>query len=425
MKTSLLLTIAILFGIHNLDAQWKKTNLGGAAAITKHNGKLFSIASGINVSTDNGDSWTALTTDTLYGRLDFLASAGNRLYAATYDNTSGEGTIYYSTDEGQSWVYDTLGMPINYNFFTKKYTRGDVRSLYAYGDGELISAIGGRYVYKKNIADSAWVASPYFDSGAPDLYAFNGDTIIAETDGVIYLSTDNAETFTVINQPGSGLSIGFFVSNDLHWGKDGVIYIPVNNTIANETKLYRSSNLGQTWDSLNVAPYIGKSFTQQRQIITTVFAQDNEIFFALDGSANNAPANIYYSNNGGESFVLDTAGLDYAQFFTETVIDFVEVENRIFSVNNFTDIFHKELGAAVGISENKRAIINAYPNPSSTSINLSEVVIKAELKTLDGKIISSYSNVSSFDVSSLEKGIYLLNYTNKKGEYGITRIGVK
>ena len=407
MKTTLLLTVALLFGIQSSNAQWNKTNLGGGAAITEHNGKLFSIASGINVSTDNGDSWTALTTDTLYGRMDFLASAGERLYVATYDNTSGEGTIYYSIDEGNSWVYDTIGMPVNYNFFTKKYTRGDVRSMYAYGDGELISAIGGRYVYKKNIADTAWVASPYFERGAPDLYAFNGNSIVAETDGVIYLSTDNAETFTVINQPGSGL-YGYFVSHDLHWGSDGVIYLPVNDVTAGQTKLYRSSNLGQTWDSIPVASYIGKDFTQQRQIITTVYAKNNEIFFALNGSANNAPANIYYSNNGGDSFVLDTLGLDYAQFFTEAVVDFVEVDNRLFSVNNFTDTYHKELGSSVGIKNHNEANITVYPNPSNGIVHFSKHIQALTVMSLDGQILRTEQNIDALNLTTWPKGLYIL-----------------
>lgn len=406
MKTTLLFLVAIILGSSSLNAQWNKTNLGGSAAITEHNGKLFSISNGINVSSNNGDTWTALT-DTIYGRKDFLASAGDRLYLSTYDNTSGEGTIYYSSDEGNSWIYDTVGMPVSYNFFTKKYTRGDVRSLYAYGDGELISAIGGRYVFKKNIADSAWVASPYFERAAPDLYVFKGDSIVAETDGVIYLSTDHAETFTVINQPGSGL-YGFFVSHDLHWGTDGVIYLPVNDVLKGETKFYRSSNLGETWDSIPVASYIGKDFTQQRQIITTVFAKGDEIFFALNGSASNAPANIYYSNNGGASFTLDTAGLDYAQFFTEAVVDFVEVDNRLFSVHNFTDIYHKELGSSVGIKNYTEANITVYPNPSNGNVKFSNEIQQLNVLSHDGKLLRTERTLNSIDLSDLPKGLYLL-----------------
>jgi uncharacterized repeat protein (TIGR02543 family) len=76
--------------------------------------------------------------------------------------------------------------------------------------------------------------------------------------------------------------------------------------------------------------------------------------------------------------------------------------------------------AVNGIENQQLSICDLFPNPVSTSLYLSNLPLKAEIKILsaDGKLIKDIEAISTettIDVSSLNNGIYLLKVKSKEG----------
>lgn len=71
--------------------------------------------------------------------------------------------------------------------------------------------------------------------------------------------------------------------------------------------------------------------------------------------------------------------------------------------------------ASLGTGTIATPAIALYPNPANNQFNISVPVVKAEVYTIAGQLVKSFgpnSNGSSYDVSSLSKGMYLVRVTD-------------
>ena len=63
---------------------------------------------------------------------------------------------------------------------------------------------------------------------------------------------------------------------------------------------------------------------------------------------------------------------------------------------------------------NTKSLINIYPNPANNLIHFS-TKSNVEIMNLTGRVVASYINVSTIDISQLPEGIYLANFLDDKG----------
>lgn len=66
------------------------------------------------------------------------------------------------------------------------------------------------------------------------------------------------------------------------------------------------------------------------------------------------------------------------------------------------------------VSENGKSLF--YPNPTSGEVNTEKTVASLQVLSMDNRLLKTYSNVNSIDISDLPAGVYLLKgtYENKE-----------
>ena len=424
MKSTILFYCLLFLTLHS-SAQWTPTNLGGSKAITTHKGKVYALTSaqGLQVSADNGDTWTIVNTDTIVHRKDHLVSCGDRLYIGTYDIFTANGNVYYSEDEGLTWLTDTVGLP---DAAFQSSGKMDVHTLVSYGDGELIGTFGGiDAYYHKNISDSEWEIIPELASLDPDDYVGSEDKIIAfGSSPTIKVSTDNAHTFTDVIATGLP---SYFVPTGVYWDRGDRFFLGVNAPILNKTQFYFSDDEGVSWDSLNIAQFVGVDFTSSRQKLTAVFGLDDNVYFALYNDQSNTTADIYSSTDAGVTFSKDTTGLTVDGFSTEFVTMFLYNDQRLFSVHSNTDAHHTGLvGPVAGIVESETTPLALYPNPTSKFVNFSAPVTNVRVYSLQGSLLLfTKSQLQSLDFTNYQSGIYLIECLDQQENQQILKLIVE
>jgi choice-of-anchor B domain-containing protein len=82
------------------------------------------------------------------------------------------------------------------------------------------------------------------------------------------------------------------------------------------------------------------------------------------------------------------------------------------------DLFSVTNSSILGVEKqnNVKQNFNVYPNPTNQVLNITTSLTnyKVELFSLDGKLIYQAKNISNINLSSLEKGIYIIKQTNLK-----------
>lgn len=75
----------------------------------------------------------------------------------------------------------------------------------------------------------------------------------------------------------------------------------------------------------------------------------------------------------------------------------------------------KEFGATIPIET--KDFLQFYPNPIQSEMTFLEKINNLEIYDFSGKKVKSFQNpANSFDVSELEKGIYILSSTTASGK---------
>lgn len=171
---------------------------------------------GIIRSKDFGETWDTVHVFTNYGQENLKAIATtieDHIYAGTY-NMFGEGSIWYTTDLGETWI--NIEIPD----FTPYW--GWIFSLAVHPSGDLFAGFYGKGLYRYSFNTEQWdvLTNPWV---TPDDILFIGDNKIFVGleqdpngyDGVIY-SEDGGQNFTALNSGmngGNGTSIGYLFRN--------------------------------------------------------------------------------------------------------------------------------------------------------------------------------------------------------------------
>ncbi len=275
-------------------ATWKQTSpqgQWGAVASSDDGMKLVAseLAGGIvYISSDGGKTWEQKLTAAPQSWAGLAVSSdGKKIVAADSTYSGGTGYIYYSTDKGNSWAFDSSspqawgaavmssdgqkviinipGFIINtLGFFNGALSTNSPASLPARQYTGLAASSDGMklyigvinaadFIYKSNDGGANWVTL----SGSPsDLWqaiasSSDGMKLAAlsgyygtPTNGYIYTSSNGGATW--IQRSGTGLGTGFKNWRSLAISTDGM-RIAAGEGGATGNYIYISANGGETW----------------------------------------------------------------------------------------------------------------------------------------------------------------------------------
>ncbi|HSL88064.1 MAG TPA: hypothetical protein VK870_02040, partial [Ignavibacteriaceae bacterium] len=292
------------------------------------NGSLFAIGYDnlydnytIYRSTNFGESWSNRYR---LGSVSMFVLSGdnfNRVYAG------GEGVIYYSSDNGENWIYKNIPQ-----------TSGGIGSIAINSFGHIFAGVEG--IYLSTNGGNNW--SHIFNIGTSDILILENDEIYTATTQGIYFSSDNGNTWIVKNNglplspvcrnivrssvgelftdlyyygiyksTNNGLSWFLPDSSNLNHLSD--LYIDQNDFLytckwttsgGGIPGVYRSTNDGYSWEYLGLG-------TQHKYDLNTVSVDNNNNLYAGNDRG------LYYYSELDSTWYLGTLYIDlgYIQSF--------------------------------------------------------------------------------------------------------------
>ena len=277
----------------------QKVYLGG--------GQLFGgNVMGLYESDNYGTSWQSISAsfpNKVVNDILIDPDDNDKMYVAT----EGDG-IYFTTNGGASWTYNTSGAGDNGSIRSLIFMPGNTNTLYA---GFL--SLG---VCKSTDAGNSWT---YANTGIAALLINdievnpdNKDIILAsfeaENSGGCYLSNNGGETWELVE------SLSPTRYSKVEIDSEGTLYAWSNGptTVAAEG-LYKSTDNGQTWE--NLGPDLGTYFETQIFTIAVSKTDPNLIFI---GGNNFGVAGwesvIYKTTDGGTNWDKVEQGAEYDSF---------------------------------------------------------------------------------------------------------------
>jgi len=278
--------LCIFFIAQNAFSQWEKVYSNSVWAnfgvLYSHKNVLFQVGFSNGSyqtlrSSDNGTSWSDITSSFPDDNVYHILSFGNTVLAVT-DLLGGPNDyfIYASTDDGITWSEKSI--------IDRGPNNGAVLSLASDGNN-LFALTNRRSIYKSTDGGSTWVETVINYTGTSSILSFaaSGNTYLAVLEGVgAILSTDAGLNWTLKNSTTSIARV-YKINNDI-WGfagfagiykynlstntwennyLPGSFYTPIsiatNGTqlissfsgfLTSDTRYYSSNNNGTSWSEL-------------------------------------------------------------------------------------------------------------------------------------------------------------------------------
>ncbi|MGE5350907.1 MAG: T9SS type A sorting domain-containing protein [Syntrophothermus sp.] len=382
-----------------IQAQWVKTGLKGGTVqdIAAKDSLLYAISQkSFYISKDNGATWDSLSSftapepqhilflnDTIFVYGNWTRVAG----AAAED----EPCIFRSDDGGHSWKVVLSGFM---------------------GAGSV--AISGRTLFSTKFLEHLLKSTDYGDSWdtlsltppSPAqldfLFSHNGNLYTAQYGGGLFKSTNDGLNWKDVSgslrHPGSTLMFA------------GSKYV----FVINDSLFYRSSNEGESWDSLRVP-------LTPRISVSNAISTDSLIF--LTGlSRDTFNIKLYSGTISSNQWKDITPGLPEATILLPHAL--AVKDNWLFLASS-NGLWKYDLSHLLAVEDNQ-ALVNTYklsqnyPNPFNPATTISYSIPKAsfvKLKVYDmlGRVVQTLVNKEQsagsykvrFEASSLPSGMYI------------------
>jgi outer membrane protein assembly factor BamB len=178
---------------------------------------------GVFLSTDNGSSWSQVSTGLTNTNVHALVVSGTNLFAGTFG-----GGVFLSTDNGSSWSAVNNGLTSTY-----------IYSLIFSGENLFAGTDDGLFLSTNN--GSSWT---HINTGLPNSsiydFAISGTNLFAGTGSGVLLSTNNGSSWTAVS---SGLT------TTLVWS----LVVSGTNLFAGTYAggVFLSTNNGSSWSAVN------------------------------------------------------------------------------------------------------------------------------------------------------------------------------
>ena len=257
--------------------------------------------------------------------------------------------------------------------------------------------------------------SDFLAGNDPRNYAcLNGSTLLAAADDRFYYNEDLDGEFTTP----SNINLPNFWVGDVVASNGSRIFIAGKLFNAPMQELFYSDDMGENWTSIDVTNIISDHVFFGNQSIVAIHALGSEVYLALNQDAIDTPADVYYSNDGGLTYVEFNAGLPVDEFGTDLLQKFVTHENSVYALAAFKNIYRNG-GVINSISVTPKNILNLYPNPTKGIIEFSASDETGSLNIYNAwgrQIIRNAKN--QIDLSAYAPGIYFAH----SSDGGVTKI---
>ena len=378
-----------------------------ALSLDWENNTLLSV---LKQTENSFDAYFLLTIDLEDGNIINFASLANKTSNLYYNKASAD--LVFPGDANHDGVVNLLdifsiGLKYTYNT-TARFTQGnqwigqhafntgiirqgaDIKHADCNGDGQInevdIDAIKENYTFTHNSNKSTSAGSS--DCDYP-LAISQSSTAKEGTDFQINIKLGEIlDTVTDVYAVNFTLNYNntFVVPNTMHTeALDSWFGIDGGNFIRADVDNYTNGEMEITISGTNLMNRSGGG-----DIITAAWTMEDHVVPSMDISSD---------------MIFNISDI--------TIINFNEDTLDACAIDTFITVFHKD---AVAISTIDNQLIEIYPNPATTIINIiSEATIeKIELISTSGKLVVSKSfNSESIDVSKLNKGVYFLKlYSN-------------
>jgi photosystem II stability/assembly factor-like uncharacterized protein len=199
---------------------------------------------GVWKSTNNGSTWFPLTDNMpslSMGAIAIDPQNPNIIYAGTGEATY-SGVSYYgrgllkSTDNGNSWIHITQGLP-NSTYFSRLRIRPG-------NSNHLLAALGNSGLYRSTDAGNSWTQ---IASGRCDdvIFTPSGDTAFAVGSGVgLIRSVNGGQTFSSFGS--TGLPSGTRTHFDISYSNPSILFAAVYAS-GPGVRVYKSTDRGISW----------------------------------------------------------------------------------------------------------------------------------------------------------------------------------
>ena len=394
---------------------------------------------GIWRSLDKGESWENCNDDNYSG--DWSGFGGNCatiladparanvVWASQSGNQEGEAPTYLLKNENtgnkNNWNLSNTGLPDNeiMGLSLAINSNPNNRTLYVTGSGN---------VYKSTDDGMIWIQQKTGGFRFTAVDYFNNNLVYAGGESGLYKSSDAGLTWTIVNHTDLQTNNG-----TLFWDRDyqgiwdvktdpnnpNYVYVTV---LGNNKGLYKSTDAGATFQKILTDNFM-------RNIAIT--PQNSQVLYATSSSAFNAGGydsnsnGIYYSEDGGTSWITQNQGMAYP--FASTV----EVDNlenaTVFVGSQGTGFQKSAVFATLGIENNLvDDFIGVYPNPFQNKINFTGITSAYSVSVFSnlGQLIDTFSiseNQQNIDLKNISNGIYFLVLENKDNKTKVLRKIIK
>ncbi|MEZ4837551.1 T9SS type A sorting domain-containing protein [Flavobacterium sp.] len=408
-------------------SQWQSTNTPGGNfdavyAMEFHGNRLYASKGtpGFIKSDNGGSTWenvgqTEFTTSSIGKYVSHIKSAEDILYVALFNPTYSSSMLYKSTDNGQTFVTDTIALPKTSNNEIVNIDR-----IY-YHNNRIILDVANLGNWSKNVADSEWVRNNNTNTEYADLFGFINGKQFSWGNYHLYKSEDDGETWSQC--PDAGVS-SFFTTTLLYVDETiNRIYVTGRSVTTQQYKMLYSDDEGNTWSELVIAPFLANNWLNMPQTVQAMFAQGDYIQLALENNNTNSEPDILISTNGGETFTPDIVGLDVVQFGTVTARNFIPKDDNLFMCLNFRQIYKKQYSSlSVSDVNSNIPVFSIAPNPvrEKLYVNHSERISKSEIFNVNGQLIK-HQNSTFENISWSLKGLFILKITDINGNANIQK----
>lgn len=380
-----------------LQAQWVQTNylFNDPPISIVVNGSNIFMASGnrVYLSTNNGISWTNVSSGLPNIYICCLATNGNYVFAGTFG-----GGIYRTTDNGNNWTNVTSN-------FQSQYTYSNIVYSIIANDSTIFAGTREKIIISRDRGNTWKDVNSSFAGTNVRSFAISGTNIIASNyECEIYLSSNNGVDWKLISY---GLPRGTS-------GYGAPLTISGNNFITGiEGKIYLSTDSGASWNyiSLNLQDYSIQNFVSKGP---------NVFVGRIDG--------IYISSDNGKTWGPINYIL-YKNIFCLAVSD-SNIFAGAYAEHGQFAVFRRPLSELITyIKDNKSNFPNFfldqnYPNPFNPTTNISYSIPQSAnvtLKVYDllGREVVELVNGEKnpgryevrFDGSNLTSGVYFYRLT--------------
>ncbi len=398
------------------------------------NGKIYACTDGgIYISNNSGQSFVDKTTNGLnigqFYRIDVAQNNGSQVVGGLQDNggyvhTNNIWKNYYGAD-GMDCAISPINPNIHVGFIQYGY------NLYYYnsttgGNGGFVcnspNNISGNWItplevgnqgtlyagynrlYKLSNSNVWELASPYYfaDNIQGIRVSPDDDLKVLVFDGVSLYQSDGSQNmnFDMI----SNTSSPYVQCFDYNRNNSNIIYY------GNYDGVFKSVDGGNTWSNFSQGL---PSSSYKSGIIHQASSSNNTLYLAT----NNA---VYYTNDDMSNWQIFSSGLPNSQIMD---IEVNNVENSVLIATYGRGVWRspvdEESLTVEDITKDSKGIF-FYPNPAHDFVKLNvniDEVSTIEVFNVNGEVIKTFqskgvSTKQSFDISELEKGIYLIRLTS-------------